>query len=126
MDLFAEIILDHYKNPRNFQILEKADLEGQDSNPLCGDKLHITIKVDENETISSFGFDGEGCAISVGAMSILSEEIIGKSLTEVENFENEALYDLIGVEISPGRVKCALLGLSLIKKLIKIYHEQKK
>ncbi len=117
MDLYAEIILDHFKNPHHFGLLNPADLLGQDSNPMCGDKLKISLRIDGGK-VTDVGFEGEGCAISVAAMSILSDEIIGKTLDEVENFSNDDLYELLGVDISPGRVKCALLGLGCLKQMI--------
>ncbi len=122
MDLYAEIILDHYKNPRNAKILEHADLKGSDHNPLCGDKVEISIKIDQNDRVVAVGYNAEGCAISTAAISLLSEDIQDKTLREIEALDKDDIYALLGVEISPGRSKCALLGLACIKKLIKQYY----
>lgn len=124
MDLYAEIILDHFKHPRHEGFLEKPDIHVQDNNPLCGDKVTVDLRIDATGKIIDIGFIGEGCAISKASTSILTDEIIGKSLDEIENMPNEKIYELIGIEVSPARVKCALLGLSTIKKGIKIYKAQ--
>jgi nitrogen fixation protein NifU and related proteins len=123
MDLYAEIILDHYKHPHHFGLLKKANLRGKDLNPLCGDKLEITLKVDRNNVVQDVGFKGEGCAISIAAMSILSDEIVGMTLDQIKKIDSKIINQLLQIEVSPGRSKCALLGLSLIKKLIKIYEK---
>jgi len=125
MDLFAEIILDNYKNPHHFGLIGDAEINASDLNPLCGDKQTVTLKL-EDDKIKDFGFEGSGCAISMAATSLLSDEIIGKSLVEVENIPDQKIYELLGIEISPARVKCALLGLSCIKKAIKWYIAEKK
>ncbi len=126
MDIYAEIILDHYKNPRHFELIEDAQLISSDSNPLCGDKITVSLKLDKNNVIENFGFEGSGCAISMASTSLLSEQIIGKTINDVKNISNEDIFKLLEIKISPARVKCALLGLSCIKKAIKWYQFQKK
>jgi nitrogen fixation NifU-like protein len=121
MDLYAEIILDHFKHPRHEGLLEKPDIHAEDTNPLCGDKVKVDLRVDGEKKVCDIGFLGEGCAISKASTSILTDELLGKSLDDIENFSQDQLYELIGIEVSPARVKCALLGLSTIKKGIKIY-----
>ena len=125
MDLYGEIILDHFKNPRNKGEVSGAQIVGDDSNPLCGDKVHTCLKVDAEGKIVDFGFVGDGCAISVASTSILGENLRGKSIDELEKWDNEKLYEMIAVPISPGRVKCALLGLGCLKKSIKMYRNEK-
>ncbi len=121
MDLYGEIILDHFKNPRNAGTIDDADIIGEDLNPLCGDKVKAFLKLDENGLIQRFAFCADGCAISVAATSIIGEGLAGLSLQELESLENEKIYEMIGVPISTGRVKCALLGISCIRKAIKLY-----
>lgn len=123
MDLYAENILDHFQNPRNHGRLAAPSITVDDANPLCGDKLILDLIV-ENAHIKEIGFDGSGCAISQAAMSILTEEILHKSLTDAENFSKDELYKLLGVAISPARVKCALLGYTLLKKAIILLKHQ--
>ena len=124
MDLYQEIILDHFKHPRNHGLVEGAEITGEDFNPLCGDKIQISLKLNIDGGIAAVGFSGSGCAISQASMSLLSEEIVGKSLKEVVDLSNEKIYELVHTEVSPARVKCALLGLSTVKKAIKLYQTE--
>lgn len=121
MDLYGEIILDHYKNPQNFKLIENSDLDGEDNNPLCGDTVHMTAKIDSMEKISEIGFQGQGCAISIAATSILTDELKGKKLSEIEKMDQKDIFEMMGFEVNPGRVKCAMLGLACLKRLIKKY-----
>jgi len=121
MDLYAEIILDHFKYPRNYGVLDHADLEAEDFNPLCGDRVKLGMNIDENKKIAEVKFSGEGCAISKAATSLLTEELVGKTLEEVAAISNEHIYELLGTEIAPARVKCALLGIGTAKKAILLY-----
>ena len=118
MDLYAENILDHYKNPHNKGKLENASASFADSNPLCGDKIEIGIRVDENGVIEDVGFTGEGCAISQASASLLTDEILGKTVAEVKALPNEKVYELLGVPLTTNRVKCALLSLVALKKAL--------
>jgi nitrogen fixation NifU-like protein len=124
MDLYGEIILDHFKNPRHCGLVKDAQITGEDNNPLCGDKVKTSLKVNQDGVIEDFGFEGDGCAISVASTSILGENLPGMKLKDLENLSNEELYELIAVPISPGRVKCALLGLTCLKKSIKLYQAE--
>lgn len=123
MDLYAENILDHFQNPRHKGALTHATISTDDANPSCGDKLSLQLNV-EDSRIKEIGFDGSGCAISQAAMSMLSEEILGKSLEEAEKFSKDKVYELLGVPISPARVKCALLGYTLLKKALILSRHQ--
>ncbi|MBD3327821.1 SUF system NifU family Fe-S cluster assembly protein [Candidatus Peregrinibacteria bacterium] len=124
MDLYAELILDHYKNPRNFKELEKADIVFEDNNPLCGDKVKIFLKV-ENEQIKEVSFMGVGCAISIAASSMISEIVMNKTYEDVFKIDKNQVEKMMGAELSVSRVKCAMLGLSAIKKAIKILQNEK-
>lgn len=117
MDLYAENILDHYKNPRKHGKIEDASIQAEDSNPLCGDKIRIDLKLEDGK-IADIAFSGEGCAISQAATSMLAEEIEGKSLSEAATYDNQKIYTMLGVPVTTARVKCALLGLTVLKKAI--------
>ena len=114
-ELYRDYILDHYKNPRNFGTLERHDFEHHDVNPLCGDELGVHLVVDENGTIEDLRFHGQGCAISQAAASIASEELIGMKADEVAALGADWMLELLGIDISPTRRKCALLGLKVMR-----------
>ncbi len=113
--LYRDYILDHYKNPRNFGELEPHDLEAHDHNPLCGDELGVHLIVDEAGAIADLRFHGHGCAISQASASIASEELIGMQATDVAALGADWIIDLLGIEISPTRRKCALLSLKVMR-----------
>lgn len=117
-DLYREIIVDHYKNPRNKGRLEKSDFSFEDENPLCGDFLQIEIEVDENLNVVDAKFDGHGCAISISAADLLLDSIIGKSIEDLKKLENQDVLDLLGIELSPVRLKCALLSMKVLKAAV--------
>jgi nitrogen fixation NifU-like protein len=114
-DLYRENILDHYKRPRNFGRPERFDLEFEDTNPFCGDEQHVFIVLDDEGRVSEVGFEGKGCAISTAATSMLTEELAGKTREELLKLERDEVLDLLGIEISATRMKCAMLGLKVIK-----------
>jgi nitrogen fixation NifU-like protein len=113
--LYRDYILDHYKNPRNFGTLEHHDLDWHDYNPLCGDELGVHVQVDDEGKIADLRFHGQGCAISQASASIVSEELIGKRVDELPELSAEWLIDLLGIDISPTRRKCALLSLKVMR-----------
>lgn len=113
--LYRDYILDHYKSPRNFGELEPHDREWHDHNPLCGDELGVHLVVDDEGTIADLRFQGQGCAISQASASIASEELIGMKLDEVAELGADWVIDLLGIEISPTRRKCALLSLKVMR-----------
>ena len=117
-DLYREIIVDHYKNPRNKGKLEKSDFSFEDENPLCGDFLHIEVEVDNNEKVVDAKFEGHGCAISISAADLLLDSIMGKSIEEIKKLDNQDVLDLLGIELSPVRLKCALLSIKVLKAAI--------
>ena len=110
-DLYRENILDHYKRPRNYGRPERFDLEFEDTNPLCGDEQHVFIVLGEDGKVREVGFEGKGCAISTAATSMLTEELAGKSREDLLRLDKSEVLDLLGIEISATRMKCALLGL---------------
>ena len=112
--LYRDYILDHYKNPRNFGTLEPHDLEWHDHNPLCGDELGVHVQV-EKDKVADLRFHGQGCAISQAAASIASDELIGKAVAELPELSADWLIDLLGIDISPTRRKCALLSLKVMR-----------
>ena len=114
--MYREVILDHYKNPRGHGLIENADAEAEGQNPLCGDEVAIYVAFEEDgETIEEVKFSGRGCAISQAATSMLMEMVQGKSATEIASLDKQDLLDEIGIELSPIRLKCALLGLTTLK-----------
>jgi nitrogen fixation NifU-like protein len=114
-DLYRENILQHYKNPSNWGDLESPDLEFFDSNPLCGDELKVQLRVDDDGVISDVRFSGHGCAISQASASMTSEEIVGMRVEDVLKLDRSFVLDLLGIDISATRIKCALLSLKVLK-----------
>jgi len=114
-DLYRENILQHYKNPSNWGELDAPDLEFFDSNPLCGDELRVQLHTDEAGTITEVRFSGHGCAISQASASMASEEIVGMKVEDVLRLDRSFVLDLLGIDISATRIKCALLSLKVLK-----------
>jgi nitrogen fixation NifU-like protein len=114
--LYREIILDHYKNPRGHGLLDHPDAQAEGQNPLCGDEVSIYVAFDsDGDTIDEVKFSGRGCAISQAATSMLTEMVRGRSATEVATLPRDELLEEIGIPLTPVRLKCALLGLSTLK-----------
>jgi nitrogen fixation NifU-like protein len=114
--MYREVILDHYKNPRGHGELEDADAHAEGQNPLCGDEVSIFVAFGEDGyTIDEVKFSGRGCAISQAATSMLTEMVQGRSASEVAALPRDELLDEIGIPLTPVRIKCALLGLSTLK-----------
>ena len=113
--LYREQILEHYKHPQNFGRLDEFDLEFEDSNPFCGDEQHVFIKLDEDDRVAEVSFEGQGCAISTAATSLLTDELAGMSREQLLALPKEYVLELLGIEISATRLKCALLGLKVVK-----------
>ena len=115
-DLYREVILDHYKNPRGHGVIENADAEAEGMNPLCGDEVSIYVEfADDGETIDDVKFSGRGCAISQASTSMLMEMVKGRKAQEIAELPKEALLEEIGIPLTPIRLKCALLGLGVLK-----------
>jgi nitrogen fixation NifU-like protein len=111
-ELYRDQILEHYKRPHNFGRVEAPDLEFEDTNPFCGDEQRVTIRLDESGRVAEVAFEGQGCAISTAATSLLTDELVGKTREELLALPKEEVLDLLGIEISATRMKCALLGLN--------------
>jgi nitrogen fixation protein NifU and related proteins len=115
-DIYRELILDYYRNPRNFGKLEKFDIDAHDTNPLCGDEIEMQIRVGQKDKIEEIKFSGKGCAISQASASMLTELAKGKPLDWVKQVSKEDVFKMLGdPELGPSRVKCALLGLKVLK-----------
>ena len=114
--LYREVILDHYKNPRGHGLLDDADAQAEGQNPLCGDEVTIFVAFGgDGDTIDEVKFSGRGCAISQAATSMLTEMVKGRSATEVAALPRDELLEEIGIPLTPIRLKCALLGLGVLK-----------
>src|SRR3989338_11359248 len=113
-DMYRENILDHFKNPRNYGVMDNATITMRDSNPLCGDVIEMHLLV-ENGTIADVRFHGHGCAISQSTASMLTEKIKGKNVTLLKDMTKQDVLDLLGIDVSPVRQKCAFLPLKVAK-----------
>jgi nitrogen fixation NifU-like protein len=114
--LYREVILDHYKNPRGHGVMEDADADAEGMNPLCGDEVTIYVRFGEDsDTIDEVKFSGRGCAISQAATSMLTERVQGKKASDVAVLDKEELLEEIGLPLTPIRLKCAMLGLTTLK-----------
>jgi nitrogen fixation protein NifU and related proteins len=115
-DLYREVILDHYKNPRGHGVIEDADATAEGVNPLCGDEVSIFVQFGEDgETVDDVKFSGRGCAISQASTSMLMEMVKGRKASEIAELPKEQLLEEVGIPLTPIRLKCALLGLGVLK-----------
>ena len=114
-DLYREIIIDRYKNPQYRGHLDPNDIHFEDDNPLCGDHIEITLRVDSDGKVTDGRFDGKGCAISQSSADLLIESVIGKSVEEIKQMTKQNILDMLGIELGPVRLKCALLSLKVLK-----------
>jgi len=113
-DIFRELILDHARHQRNWGVLKPNDFDHEECNPLCGDSLRLTLRLDQAGIITEVGWDGEGCAISQAAASMFGEQLFGLTLAEARQIHKQQLLDNIGLRLSINRVKCALLPLKVL------------
>ena len=114
-DLYREVIIQHYKHPSYRGHLDPHDVRFADSNPLCGDHIEITLRTDEKGNVADARFDGRGCAISQASADLLMESIIGKPIEEVKQLHRQDILELLGIDLGPVRLKCALLSLKVLK-----------
>jgi len=114
-DMYREEILQHYKRPHNWGPMEDPDLEAEDNNPLCGDELKVMLRVGDDGTIQDIRFDGQGCAISQASASMTSDEVKGMKVDDLLALDKSFVLDLLGIDISATRMKCALLSLKVLK-----------
>lgn len=131
-ELYREYLLDHYKNPKNFGEIKNPDIHKHDNNPLCGDDVEIFAKIDgkkgdkkKDESISEIKFKGHGCVICMASASILMDGLEGKKLKDIQKMETSDMLKLLGIELTPTRIKCMMLPLVAVKKGI-IEYEAKK
>ena len=116
--LYQAQILEHYKHPKNRGVLEPATHAGSESNPLCGDSISLTLRVDGSDRVEDVRFDGEGCAVSMASASILTEQVKGRTLAEVRALDREAVLKNLGVPLSAVREQCALLSLHVLRRAL--------
>jgi nitrogen fixation protein NifU and related proteins len=116
-DLYRDYILEHYRRPHNFGVIEAPTATQEGSNPLCGDRITLQLAVHDG-VVERVGFTGRGCAISQASASLLTDEIKGKPVAEVESFRADDLLDLLGIDISPARLKCAMLSHETLQKAL--------
>ncbi|OGH91439.1 MAG: SUF system NifU family Fe-S cluster assembly protein [Candidatus Magasanikbacteria bacterium RIFOXYD2_FULL_39_9] len=115
MDIYTETILDHYQHPHHAGALGKPTISTTEHNPLCGDVIRLDLKINK-DTVEEIGFVGNGCAISQASMSMLADYVEGKKISVLKKLKPKDIYNLLGITISPGRTKCALLGLNALQK----------
>src|SRR3954470_17873104 len=114
-ELYRAQILEHYKRPHNFARVENPDLEFEETNPFCRDEQHVTISLDDEGRVTEVAFEGQGCAISTAATSLLTDELEGMTREEIIKLPKDFVLDLLGIDISATRMKCAMLGLKVVK-----------
>jgi nitrogen fixation NifU-like protein len=114
-DLYRETIIEHYKNPTHKGRLDPHDFSFADSNPLCGDHLEITLRTDDANVVTEAAFEGHGCAISQASADLLIDSIIGKPVEEIKTLDKDYILGMLGIELGPVRLKCALLSLKVLK-----------
>lgn len=114
-DFYREVIIDRYKNPLHRGILEPHDITFEDENPLCGDHIRIDLILDEQGKVSKAVFNGHGCAISQASADLLLDTVVGKTVDEIKALQKQDVLDLLGIELGPVRLKCALLPLKVLK-----------
>jgi len=120
--LYRDFILDHYRNPRNAGTLEQPDASFEDLNPLCGDKIRMDLKI-RDCVVEDIKFKGRGCAISQASASLLTESIKGKKISEIDAIAKDDVLENLGISISAARLKCALLGLKVLKQALALKYE---
>ncbi len=123
-DLYRDEILEHYRQPHNFGTLDAPDAVYEGHNPLCGDRITMMLHVDAEGNVAEVAFSGRGCAISQASASLLTDEVKGRPVAEVEAMKNQDILDLLGIEISPARLKCALLSLDTMQHALGARHDQ--
>jgi nitrogen fixation NifU-like protein len=114
-DLYRELIIERYKNPQFRGTLSPNDLSFEDENPLCGDQIRVDLVLDERGLVSKAAFSGHGCAISQASADLLMESLIGKSMEEIKQLTKDDVLEMLGIELGPVRLKCALLSLKVVK-----------
>lgn len=116
--LYRDEILEHYRRPHNFGTLEHPDVSYEGSNPLCGDRITLMLDLDSGGNVTDVAFSGRGCAISQASASLLTDTLRGRSTEELRRLGKDDVLELLGIEISPARLKCALLSLDTLQRAI--------
>ena len=124
--MYREHILDHYKHPRNFGTLKTCSVQHRELNPTCGDQLSFQLNFDSHGNVSDVRFSGAGCAISIASASLISDEIKGKSISQIAALSRDTVQELLGISLSPTRLKCAMLSLDTIKNACQLYQKYPK
>jgi nitrogen fixation NifU-like protein len=125
-ELYREVLLDHYKNPQNFGMIKNPDIHKYDNNPLCGDEIEIFVKLDNNkEKVKDIKFKGHGCVICIASASIITDDMMGKELKKIQKMDTDDMLKLLGIELTPARIKCMMLPLITIKKGLIEYQSKK-
>jgi len=114
-DLYREVIIEHYKNPSYRGHLDPHDIQFEDNNPLCGDQIEITLRTDDQGNVADARFDGHGCAISQASADLLMEAIIGRPIEDLKQLSKQDILNMLGIDLGPVRLKCALLSLKVLK-----------
>lgn len=114
-DFYRELIIDRYQHPHHRGTLDPHDISFEDANPLCGDEIRIDLRLDGDGRVSEAAFSGQGCAISMASADLLLESILGKTLDEIRALSKEDILEMLGIELGPVRLKCALLSLKVLK-----------
>jgi nitrogen fixation protein NifU and related proteins len=122
-DLYRDEILEHYREPHNFGTLDAPDAVYEGHNPLCGDRITMMLSLDAAGNVSDVAFSGRGCAISQASASLLTDEVKGRPVSEIEGMRNQDILDLLGIVISPARLKCALLSLDTLQHALAARHD---
>ena len=123
-DMYREHILDHYKHPRNFGVLKEASVDHEANNPLCGDEIRLTFNVGADDKVTDIKFSGRGCAISQASASLLTSRVKGQPLAQIKTIERDDIVKMLGIPISPVRLKCALLSLAVLREGVEIYEKK--
>src|SRR3989338_1650391 len=124
-ELYRENILEHFKEPRNHGKLKDADVSHKENNPVCGDEIEISLKFDKKNKnkLAEIRFQGRGCAVSQATASILTEEVKGKETKQIQKLDSTDIIEMIGIPLSPTRLKCAMLSLDTLKNAIQIHEK---
>jgi nitrogen fixation protein NifU and related proteins len=124
-DMYREQILDHYKNPRNYGELEGHTFSHLGENPMCGDEIEVFVRLDDEDRIEYASFQGDGCAISQASASMLTSHIRGMTMEELHDLDTDDVLDLLGIEVTPMRVKCAVLAEKVAQDGAEIYEGER-
>lgn len=119
MDTYRSLIIDLYKNPLNKRKIKNADATASGANVTCGDRVRIYVKLNKNGKIADASFEGEGCAISIASADLLTEKSKGKTLAQISKWNSKNIFEMLGTELSPNRIKCGLLALETLQNLFK-------